>query len=111
MSWFVINPNQKETKTMNTTTEFSTISSLDLDNVTGGVNWGEVGRRAVSWGGVGAAAGGVGGAVVGGVAGAGAGGVGAIPGAVAGARVGSTLGRVGGAIAGAGTAIYDTWNQ
>jgi hypothetical protein len=112
MSWFVINPNQKETKTMSTTTcEFSTISSLDLDNVTGGVNWGEVGRRAVSWGATGATAGAVGGAVVGGVAGAGAGGVGAIPGAVAGAGIGSRVGRVAGAVAGAGTAIYDTWGQ
>ena len=92
-------------------TELLSISSLDLDSVTGGVNWGEVGRRAVTWGGVGATGGAVVGGVAGGVAGATAGGVGAVPGAVAGARVGSTIGRVGGAIAGAGSAIYDTWNQ
>ena len=97
--------------TTTTSCDFDTLSTLDLDNVTGGVNWGEVGRRAVSWGGVGATGGAVAGAVVGGVAGAGAGGVGAIPGAVGGARVGSMIGRVGGAVAGAGSAIYDTWNQ
>lgn len=99
---------------MTTTTnssDFSTLSTLDLDNVTGGVNWGEVGRRAVSWGAAGATGGAVAGAVVGGVAGAGAGGVGAVPGAVGGARVGSVIGRVGGAVAGAGSAIYQTWNQ
>ncbi|CAN5826118.1 hypothetical protein BH11MYX3_BH11MYX3_46760 [soil metagenome] len=98
---------------MNTTTNTAllSISLTDLDGVTGGVNWSEVGRRAVSWGGVGATGGAVVGGVAGGVAGATAGGVGAVPGAVAGARVGSTIGRIGGAIAGAGSAVYDTWNQ
>jgi len=95
----------------NPTTELLSLSSIDLDTVTGGVNWGEVGTRALTWGGAGATAGAVGGAVVGGVAGSAAGGVGAIPGAIGGARVGSAIGRVGGAIAGAGSAIYDTWNQ
>ncbi len=99
---------------MTTTTSTELLLSLDLtdlDGVTGGVNWSEVGRRAVTWGGSGATGGAVVGGVAGGVAGAGAGGVGAIPGAAAGARVGSVIGRVGGAIAGAGSAIYQTWNQ
>ena len=97
---------------MNTSNELSSISSIDLDTVCGGVDWNEVGRRAVTWGGVGATGGAVAGGVAGGVAGAVAtGGPGVVPGAVAGARVGSMVGRVGGAVAGAGTAIYDTWNK
>ena len=97
---------------MNTSSELLSISSIELDAVTGGVDWGEVGRRAVTWGGVGATGGAVVGGVAGGVAGAVAtGGPGVVPGAVAGGRVGSLVGRVGGAVAGAGTAIYDTWNK
>ncbi len=97
---------------MHTNNELLSISSADLDTVSGGADWNEVGRRAVTWGGVGATGGAVVGGVAGGVAGAVAtGGPGVVPGAVAGARVGSTVGRVGGAVAGAATAVYDTWNK
>jgi hypothetical protein len=78
--------------TMQTTT-FETINFDQLNDVTGGIDWGEVGRAGAG----GAVIGGVGGAAGGAAAGALAGGVGAGPGALA----GGVAGFVGGGITGA----------
>jgi hypothetical protein len=79
----------KEQPQMNTTT-FETINFDQLADVTGGINWGELGRATAG----GAAAGAVGGAAGGAITGSFAGGVGALPGA----GIGALAGGAGGAI-------------
>jgi hypothetical protein len=74
------------------TTTFESISFVQLSDVTGGIDWGQLGRAA----GGGALTGAAGGAAGGAVAGSFAGGVGALPGA----GIGALAGGAGGAISG-----------
>jgi hypothetical protein len=93
------NRNQRFTHTQgihmhNTTVTFDTINFDQLSDVTGGINWGEVGRASAG----GAVGGALGGAAGGAATGALAGGVGALPGAGIGALGGGIAGAVGGGV-------------
>jgi hypothetical protein len=76
------------------TAAFETIQFDQLNDVTGGINWGELGRATAG----GAATGAAGGAVGGAITGSFAGGVGALPGA----GIGALAGGAGGAVTAAG---------
>jgi hypothetical protein len=89
---FVRYQQAQRTNAMNATTTFPTLAFDQLDDVTGGINWGELGRATAGGAVGGAAAGAVGGAITGSFAG----GVGALPGA----GVGALAGGAGGAITG-----------
>jgi len=77
---------------------FDTISADHLSDVTGGFDWGQLGRATAG----GAVTGAAGGAVGGAITGAFAGGVGALPGAGIGALAGGAGGAVTGAVNNAG---------
>jgi hypothetical protein len=81
---------EESQKTMNTATMFESINIDQLNDVTGGFDWGQFGRAT----GGGAVAGAAGGAVAGAITGSAAGGVGALPGA----GIGAAAGGVGGAV-------------
>lgn len=89
----------------------SALLSIDLDqldNVTGGFDFGRMVDNGNRYGTAGAVVGSGVGAGVGAVVGAPAGGVGALPGAAIGAGVGGAVGGTAGWVGGAAT---DAWNQ
>ena len=79
---------------MHTVTTFETINTDALHDITGGFDWGQLGRAT----GGGAVTGAAGGAVGGAITGSFAGGVGALPGAGIGALAGGAGGAVTGAV-------------